>query len=43
VQAQILDLLGQINQRKNGIILVTHNLAVAAEFCRRLAVMYAGR
>lgn len=43
VQAQILDLLGQINRREGtGIILVTHNLAVAAEFCRRLAVMYAG-
>ncbi|HKM39743.1 MAG TPA: ABC transporter ATP-binding protein [bacterium] len=44
VQAQILDLLRQINQEeKTGIILVTHNLAVAAEFCQRLAVMYAGQ
>lgn len=44
VQAQILDLLRQINQRDGtGIILVTHNLAVAAEFCQRLAVMYAGQ
>ncbi|HHV07831.1 MAG TPA: ABC transporter ATP-binding protein [Firmicutes bacterium] len=43
VQAQIMDLLRQINQREGtGIILVTHNLALAAEFCRRLAVMYAG-
>lgn len=44
VQAQILDLLRQINrEEKTGIILVTHNLAVAAEFCQRLAVMYAGQ
>ena len=44
VQAQIMDLLRQINQREGtGIILVTHNLALAAEFCRRLAVMYAGQ
>lgn len=44
VQAQIMDLLRQINQKEGtGIILVTHNLAVAAEFCQRLAVMYAGQ
>jgi oligopeptide/dipeptide ABC transporter ATP-binding protein len=44
VQAQILDLLGEINKRDGtGIILVTHNLAVAADFCQRLAVMYAGQ
>ena len=43
IQAQILDLLARINQEHGtGIILVTHNLGVAAEFTRRLAVMYAG-
>jgi len=44
IQAQILDLLRQIN-REHGtsIILVTHDLGVTAEFCRRIAVMYAGR
>ncbi|MGI6142370.1 MAG: ABC transporter ATP-binding protein [bacterium] len=43
IQAQILALLEQIN-REHGtsIILVTHDLGVAAEFCQRIAVMYAG-
>lgn len=44
VQAQIIALLRRINQeRGTAIILVTHNLGLAAEFCQRLAVMYAGR
>ncbi len=44
VQAQIIALLQRINrERKTAIILVTHNLGLAAEFCQRLAVMYAGR
>lgn len=44
IQAQILDLLKRINQeRSTSIILVTHNLGVASEFCHRIAVMYAGR
>lgn len=44
IQAQILDLLANIN-KDNGtaIILVTHNLAVASQFCHRIAVMYAGQ
>lgn len=44
IQAQIIDLLHAIN-REHGtsIILVTHNLALAAEFCHKIAVMYAGR
>ncbi len=44
IQAQILDLLRKIN-REHGtsIILVTHDLGVTAEFCRNIAVMYAGR
>jgi len=44
IQAQILDLLRQINE-KNGtsIIFVTHDLAIAAEFCDEIAVMYAGQ
>lgn len=43
IQAQILDLLARINQEHGtGIILVTHDLGVAAEFTRRIAVMYAG-
>jgi len=44
IQAQILNLMRQINQeRGTAIILVTHDLGLAAEFCDRIAVMYAGR
>jgi len=44
IQAQIIDLLRRIN-REHGtaIVLVTHNLDLAAEFCQRIVVMYAGR
>ena len=44
IQAQIVDLLQRINrERGTAIVLVTHNLDLAAEFCQRIAVMYAGR
>jgi len=44
IQAQILDLMRQINQEHHtAVILVTHDLGVAAEFCDTIAVMYAGR
>jgi len=44
LQAQILELMRSINQRHGtSIILVTHDLALAAEYCNRIAVMYAGR
>ncbi|HHX28211.1 MAG TPA: ABC transporter ATP-binding protein [Firmicutes bacterium] len=44
IEAQILDLLRQINRdRGTAIVLVTHNLAVASQFCHRIAVMYAGQ
>jgi oligopeptide/dipeptide ABC transporter ATP-binding protein len=44
IQAQILELLKKINKERNtSMILVTHNLGVASEFCHRIAVMYAGR
>lgn len=44
VQAQIMSLLIDIN-REHGtsIILVTHDLGLAAEFCHKIIVMYAGR
>lgn len=44
VQAQIMDLLQSL-QRESGmaIILITHDIGVAAEMADRVAVMYAGR
>jgi oligopeptide/dipeptide ABC transporter ATP-binding protein len=44
IQAQILDLMRRVSQEHHtSVILVTHDLAVAAEFCDTIAVMYAGR
>jgi oligopeptide/dipeptide ABC transporter ATP-binding protein len=44
VQAQILRLLKDLQERSRmSLILVTHDLGVAAEVCDRIAVMYGGR
>jgi oligopeptide transport system ATP-binding protein len=44
VQAQILELLRDLNQQTNAaIILITHNMGVVAGLCTRVLVMYAGR
>lgn len=44
VQAQILDLLKDLQQRLNlGVLLITHDLGIVAEMADRVAVMYAGR
>ncbi|MDO5603598.1 MAG: ABC transporter ATP-binding protein [Paracoccus sp. (in: a-proteobacteria)] len=44
IQAQILDLLQQLQQKRGmGILFVTHNLGVVAEVADRVMVMYAGR
>ncbi|MEQ9396053.1 ABC transporter ATP-binding protein [Marinobacter salarius] len=44
IQAQILDLLVELRERMGmSIIIITHDLAVVAETCDRVAVMYAGR
>jgi peptide/nickel transport system ATP-binding protein len=44
VQAQILDLLGELqSEMGSAILLITHDLAVIAETAHRVAVMYAGR
>jgi oligopeptide/dipeptide ABC transporter ATP-binding protein len=44
IQAQILDLLGQLRDRLSmGLLLVTHDLGVIAGQADRVLVMYAGR
>jgi oligopeptide/dipeptide ABC transporter ATP-binding protein len=44
VQAQILHLMKQLQEKVGAaIILITHDMAVVAETCDRVAVMYAGR
>ena len=44
VQAQILSLLSELQrQRGLAIIFITHDFGVVAQFCNRVAVMYAGR
>ncbi len=43
IQAQVLDLMRQIQQRKHmAILLITHDLGVVSEMAQRVAVMYAG-
>jgi oligopeptide transport system ATP-binding protein len=44
VQAQIMSLLADLqDERKMGLILITHDLGVVADVADRIAVMYAGR
>lgn len=44
IQAQILELLKEINQRLGtSIIMITHDLGVVAGLCDRVQVMYGGR
>jgi oligopeptide/dipeptide ABC transporter ATP-binding protein len=44
VQAQILDLIARLRRELGmAVLLITHDLGVVAEFCDRVAVMYAGR
>ena len=44
VQAQILDLMDDLKRELNAaVVLITHDLAVVAERCDRVAVMYAGQ
>lgn len=43
IQAQILDLLRRLkDEMESSILYITHDLAVAAELCDRIGVMYAG-
>ena len=44
IQAQIMDLIVELNQSLSmGVILITHDLAVVAETCSRVVVMYLGQ
>lgn len=44
IEAQILELIEDITESLDmSVLLVTHDLGVAAEVCDRIAVMYAGR
>ena len=44
IQAQILDLLSQLQKELNmAILLITHNLGIVAEYADRVGVMYAGK
>ncbi len=44
IQRQVLDLLARLRtELRMGILLVTHDLGVVAEYTDRVAVMYAGR
>ncbi|MDH5479694.1 MAG: ABC transporter ATP-binding protein [Nitrosomonas sp.] len=43
IQAQVLELMRQIQQRNHmAILLITHDLGVVSEMAQRIAVMYAG-
>ena len=45
IQAQILDLMKDLQSKREGasIVLITHDLAVVAETCDRVLVMYGGQ
>jgi peptide/nickel transport system ATP-binding protein len=44
VQAQILDLLmALVDERRAALLLITHDLAVVANVCQRVLVLYGGR
>ncbi len=44
IQAQIMDLIVEMNHKFDmGVMLITHDLAVVAETCKRVIVMYLGQ
>jgi oligopeptide/dipeptide ABC transporter ATP-binding protein len=43
MQAQIMELLQELSRKKDmGVLLITHNMGLIAQFCEGVAVMYAG-
>src|SRR3546814_8195190 len=44
IQAQVLELIADIRGKLGmSVVLITHDLGVVAEYCDRVAVMYAGQ
>ncbi len=44
IQAQVLDILNRLqDEYKLSVLLITHDMGVVAETCRRVVVMYTGR
>jgi oligopeptide/dipeptide ABC transporter ATP-binding protein len=44
IQAQVLELIARLREQLGmSMVLITHNLGVVAEYCDRIAVMYAGQ
>lgn len=44
IQAQIMELISELKEKENmGVVLITHDMAVVAENCDRVIVMYLGQ
>ncbi|WP_342800828.1 dipeptide/oligopeptide/nickel ABC transporter permease/ATP-binding protein [Nocardia sp. No.11] len=43
VQAEVLDLLREINDRGTGMLFISHDIGVVGTLCHRVVVMYSGR
>ena len=44
IQAQVLELIAEMRSKLGmSVVLITHDLGVVAEYCERVAVMYAGQ
>nr|WP_194238834.1 ABC transporter ATP-binding protein [Streptomyces spongiae] len=43
IQAQILDLMRELNARGSAVVLITHDMGVVSEIADRVLVMYGGR
>ncbi|MDA0675508.1 MAG: ABC transporter ATP-binding protein [Proteobacteria bacterium] len=44
IQAQVLDLIAEMRRKLNmSVVLISHNLGIVAQYCDRVAIMYAGQ